>query len=72
MNQIESLLEAEKVQIEQIDDAVRRILKVKFELGLFDDPYLYCDEEEQKVTGSEEIREGVLDMAKINSPFKKR
>ena len=65
VNQIESLLEAEKVQIEQIDDAVRRILKVKFELGLFDDPYLYCDEErEQKVTGSEEIREGVLDMAK--------
>ena len=65
MNQIERLLEAGKVQIEQIDDAVRRILKVKFELGLFDDPYLYCDEErEQKVTGSEEIREGVLDMAK--------
>ena len=65
VNQIESLIEAGKVQIEQIDDAVRRILKVKFELGLFDDPYLYCDEErEQKVTGSEAIREGVLDMAK--------
>ena len=65
VNQIERLLEAGKVQIEQIDDAVRRILKVKFELGLFDDPYLYCDEErEQKVTGSEEIREGVLDIAK--------
>ena len=65
VNQIEGLLDAGKVQIEQIDDAVRRILKVKFELGLFDDPYLYCDEEgEQKVTGSKEIREGVLDMAK--------
>ena len=65
VNQIEGLLDAGKVQIEQIDDAVRRILKVKFELGLFDDPYLYCNEErEQKVTGSKEIREGVLDMAK--------
>ena len=31
VNQIESLLDAGKVQIEQIDDAVRRILKVKFE-----------------------------------------
>ena len=65
VNQIEGTLDAGKVQIEQIDDAVRRILKVKFELGLFDDPYLYCNEErEQKVTGSKEIREGVLDMAK--------
>ena len=48
VNQIESLIEAGKVQIEQIDDAVRRILKVKFELGLFDDPYLYCDEEREQ------------------------
>ncbi|MCG6949175.1 MAG: beta-glucosidase BglX [Acidobacteria bacterium] len=26
-----------------IDDAVRRILRIKFRLGLFDDPYRYCD-----------------------------
>ena len=31
------------VDVKLIDDAVRRILKVKFELGLFDDPYKYCD-----------------------------
>jgi beta-glucosidase len=31
-----------------IDEAVRRILKIKFELGLFDDPYLYCSEEREK------------------------
>jgi len=48
-----------------IDDAVRRILRVKFELGLFDDPYRYCDEEREKaVIGSEEIREAALDMAR--------
>lgn len=31
-----------------VDEAVRRILKVKFDLGLFDDPYRYCDEEREK------------------------
>jgi len=31
-----------------IDDAVRRILKVKFMLGLFDDPYRYCNEAREK------------------------
>ncbi|MFV0554021.1 MAG: beta-glucosidase BglX [Mangrovibacterium sp.] len=31
-----------------VDDAVRRILKVKFELGLFDDPYKYCNAEREK------------------------
>jgi len=32
----------------QIDDACRRILKAKFLLGLFDDPYKYCDENRAK------------------------
>ncbi|MDB3905104.1 beta-glucosidase BglX [Crocinitomicaceae bacterium] len=65
LNQIESLLKENQIKIEQINDAVRRILKVKFELGLFEDPFKYCDEErEKRVTGSEEIRSGVLDMAK--------
>lgn len=31
-----------------IDDAARRILRVKFQLGLFDDPYRYSDEEREK------------------------
>jgi len=30
---------------EQIDQACRRILEAKYKLGLFDDPYLYCNEE---------------------------
>lgn len=61
----EALLKEGKVTQAQIDDAVRRILRVKFELGLFDDPYKYCDEEREKsVTGSKEIMDGVLDMAK--------
>ena len=62
---IQSLLAEGKVTQEQIDDAVRRILRVKFELGLFDDPYRYCDESREKsVTGSKEIMDAALDMAK--------
>jgi beta-glucosidase len=33
-----------KITEKQINDACRRILKVKFLLGLFDDPYKYCNE----------------------------
>ncbi|WMI64921.1 beta-glucosidase BglX [Aestuariibaculum sp. YM273] len=48
-----------------IDDAVKRILRVKFELGLFEDPFKYCDSEtEKKVIGSKEINDAVLDVAK--------
>lgn len=38
-------VEEGKVSLEQLDAAVKRMLKAKFELGLFDDPYKYCDEE---------------------------
>jgi beta-glucosidase len=32
-----------KVTMEQIDNAVRLILNAKYDLGLFQDPYKYCD-----------------------------
>lgn len=63
--ELAKLVNEKKVDIALIDDAVRRILRVKFELGLFDDPYRYCDEKREKaVTGSKQNHEGVLDMAK--------
>ncbi len=37
-----------KITEKQINDACRRILKGKFQLGLFDDPYKYCDENRAK------------------------
>jgi beta-glucosidase len=37
-------LQERKVTQKQIDDACRRILEAKYKLGLFDDPYRYCDE----------------------------
>ncbi|MFH7005671.1 beta-glucosidase BglX [Flavobacterium bizetiae] len=60
-----ALVKEGKVKEALIDDAVRRILRVKFELGLFDDPYRYCDEKREKeVVGSKANNDGVLDMAK--------
>ncbi|SFE60346.1 beta-glucosidase [Thermophagus xiamenensis] len=39
-NHLKALVEEGKVKMEWIDDAVRRILRVKFRLGLFDNPYV--------------------------------
>ncbi len=40
---LKQLVEEGIVSQSNLDDAVRRILKVKFDLGLFDNPYKYCD-----------------------------
>lgn len=37
-------LEEGKVTQKEIDQACRRILEAKYKLGLFEDPYRYCDE----------------------------
>ncbi|WP_445738424.1 beta-glucosidase BglX [Mariniflexile sp.] len=59
------LVKDNKIDESLINDAAGRILKVKFELGLFDDPYKYCDlEREKKVTGSKTLHDAALDMAK--------
>jgi len=41
-------LDEGKVTMEQIDESVRLILEAKFQLGLFKDPYKYCDENRAK------------------------
>ncbi|GLB51283.1 glycosyl hydrolase [Neptunitalea chrysea] len=65
VDELVKLVKEGKVDERLIDDAVRRILTVKYELGLFDDPYKYCNEElEKTVIGSDENRAAVLDMAK--------
>jgi beta-glucosidase len=62
---LKELVESGDVDINLIDDAVRRILRVKFELGLFDDPYRYCDEKREKtMVNSPEGISAALDMAK--------
>ncbi|MBC8988017.1 beta-glucosidase BglX [Pedobacter sp. N36a] len=42
------LVKEKKVSINVVDDAVRRILNKKYELGLFEDPFRYCDENREK------------------------
>lgn len=37
-----------KVKTQQIDNACRLILEAKYKLGLFEDPYRYCNEERAK------------------------
>jgi beta-glucosidase len=65
INHLEEVVNDGRVDMALIDDAVRRILRVKFELGLFDDPFKYCNEQrESEVTGSDQHREIALDMAK--------
>ena len=59
------LVEDGEVPEKVIDDAVRRILEMKARLGLFDDPYLYCDaEREKEIVYSEANLEAARDVAR--------
>jgi beta-glucosidase len=58
---IKKSVEEGAVSMETINTAVKRILRVKFQLGLFDDPYRYFDEHrEATVPYSPEILEHAL------------
>jgi beta-glucosidase len=65
VNELAGLVREGKVKEAYIDDAAKRILRVKFELGLFDDPYKYCDtQREKEVIGQQAFHDASLDMAK--------
>lgn len=58
-------LDAGKVSVAQIDTAVRRILLLKYRLGLFENPYKFCDpEREKRLLLSAEHRAAARDMAR--------
>ncbi|MCU0398177.1 MAG: beta-glucosidase BglX [Cyclobacteriaceae bacterium] len=48
LNTLAQSLKEGKITEQQINAACRRILEAKFKLGLFDDPYRYCDENRAK------------------------
>ena len=48
INHLVDLVKSGAVKENYIDEAVRRILRVKFQLGLFDDPYRYSDSSREK------------------------
>jgi beta-glucosidase len=59
------LVQNGKVSMAVVDDAVKRILRVKYELGLFEDPYRYCNaQREKEMIGHPDHLAAVLDMAK--------
>ena len=65
VSKLVGLVESGKVNEELLDDAVRRILRVKYELGLFDDPYKYCDQDRSDAElGSAENMDFALEAAK--------
>ena len=59
------LVKEGKVPVALVDDAVKRILRKKFELGLFDDPYRFSDAQRETATvGIPQHREVAKDMAR--------
>lgn len=48
VNNLKKLIEDKTISIDLINDAVRRILRKKYELGLFDDPFRFCDAAREK------------------------
>ena len=47
-NNLTQLLADNKINISLIDDAVKRILKKKFEMGLFEDPFKFCNAQREE------------------------
>ena len=44
------LVKEGKINVQKVDDAVKRILYYKFKLGLFDEPYKFSDEKREAAT----------------------
>ncbi|WP_159799346.1 beta-glucosidase BglX [Flavobacterium sp. MK4S-17] len=65
MKNLKKLLKEGKVTEAQINDACRRVLEAKYDLGLFENPYRYNDEKREKeVTYKKEHLDAALDVAK--------
>jgi beta-glucosidase len=65
MNYTKQSYDEGKVTLAEIDDACKRILEAKYDLGLFEDPFRYSDEKREKETiYKPEFLEASLDVAK--------
>ncbi len=62
--QLKACLSDGTVTMAQVDQAVRRVLEAKYKLGLFEDPYRYCDaKREKKALYTAEHRQTARDIA---------
>lgn len=50
LDYLKALVEEGKVKEETVNEAVKRVLVQKYELGLFDDPFRYCNEKREKAS----------------------
>ncbi len=65
INHTKELLESGRITMKEIDFLVGNILKVKFDLGLFDDPYKYSDlSRQESETLSKENHEASREVAR--------
>ncbi|WP_199727473.1 beta-glucosidase BglX [Hanamia caeni] len=48
LSTLKKSLQEGKVSLQKIEDACRKVLEAKYKLGLFDDPYRYCNDEKAK------------------------
>jgi beta-glucosidase len=48
LDYLPELIKEKKVSMDAVDNAVRWVLKAKMKLGLFDDPYRYCNKSRQE------------------------
>lgn len=61
---LKELVDEGRVDVKLIDDAVRRVLRIKYELGLFDDPYKYSKLDEAGLVYNAENRNAAREVAK--------
>lgn len=62
--QLKKLLDEGRVTMAEIDTACRRVLEAKYKLGLFDDPYRFCEPKRLKTDlYTTEHRQAARDMA---------
>lgn len=64
VTEIPKLVESGEVEMAIVNDAVRRILRVKMALGLFENPYKNCDvAREAEVTSDPKMKADAIEMA---------
>jgi len=64
-NYLADLVKERKVSNKILDESVKRVLRIKFRLGLFDDPFKYCNSvNEKKTILNKEIVNATREVAK--------
>lgn len=64
INNMVDLVKSGQVSEAIVNESVRRILRIKFKLGLFDDPYRYCSKSfEEKTVMNEEMQNAALEVS---------